>query len=175
MIGALLMGGLLTSYSCSGKCKRHQQEADSTQNAQVKMVATAQSTESSATQPRVKFERQGGGNLEYEMTPLTDSILVHVTKQQFREADYTFCIAADSLTKATIAGLIAKEISCGEEETDKAPGTFMCGGTWKFAFLLEGDSTKTPIFDKTILGQIATTEEAVREAMEAMENKKSEE
>ncbi len=172
IIVSMLLAGLMASYSCNGKSKREVNKVDSTPST----AAVCDETQMvSDTMPRVKFVRQGGGNIEYDMEIQSDSIRIHVTQKQFREADYTFCIATDTTTLATLQGLISKRISCGEADTTAKPGAMIMGGTWQYAYLIEGDSTQTPIHNKELIEIIATTEDPVREAIEQIEDKKSEE
>ncbi len=172
IIGALLLAGLTASYSCNGKSRRETKEANSDPN-----IATVRGEVPtvSDTTPRVKFVRQGGGNIEYVMAIQSDSIKVHVTQKQFREADYTFNIASDSTTLATLQGIVSGKISCGEADTTAKPGAMIMGGTWQYAYLIEGDGTEMPIHDKELVEIIATTEDPVRDATEQIENEKSEE
>lgn len=172
IIGSMLLAGLMASYSCNGKSRREPNKEGSAPSA----TAVCDEPQSvSDTMPRVKFVRQGGGNIEYVMVIQSDSIKVHVTQKQFREADFTFNIASDSTTLATLQGIVSGKISCGEADTTAKPGAMIMGGTWQYAYLIEGDGTEMPIHDKELVEIIATTEDPVRDAIEQIENEKSEE
>lgn len=172
-IGALITMGILSCYSCDGKSRKQEE----TQSTQLLINAEHSGENISAMTRKIKFLRQGGGNIEYTLSLEDDSIKVHVTQKQFKETDYKFSFAKTEVDSATVNALqkiINKETDLGVLDTTKSPGNFMCGGTWSFAYVVE-DTTVSEIYNKELVGNIGQTEDWVRAAIDTFENKKSEE
>ena len=162
------IAGAMTIYSCCGKSKRSEPAIlpatvltppDSTQ--EVNVADTFLFT-------NIYYQRKGGGNIGYEILPGKDSTLFHVKELRFRPADTTFSLPnsqLDSSAIATMDSLLKGTLSPGEPDTTPKKGPFMMTGTWSHAFLTQSDSVRTPIHDKRIVEKIATTEEAVRNAI----------
>lgn len=163
----------LSAFTCCGKSRhKEKQEAQDTT-----ATATFNASSNEASIKAVKFARLGGGNIEYYLTLQEDSINVHVTKRQFRETDYQMAVAKNELDSAvvnTLDRIIKKEIDFGVQDTVQSSGNFMCGGTWTHAYYVD-DTTQTEIYDKTLVGQVTQTEDWVRNKLESLENKNSEE
>lgn len=165
--------GILSSYNCNGKSRK----TEPMTSAQLSTTVEEISERGTTVQRKIKFLRQGGGNIEYTLSLEDDSIKVHVTQKQFKETDYKFSFAKTEVDSATVNALqkiINKETDLGVLDTTKSPGNFMCGGTWSFAYVVE-DTTVSEIYNKELVGNIGQTEDWVRAAIDTFENKKSEE
>ncbi len=161
----------MTIYSCCGKSKKSEPKIPQAtvltppDTIQEEVVAVAEDTFLFAN---IYYQRTGGGNIGYEILPGKDSTLFRVRELKFRPADTTFSLPnslLDSSTIATMDSLLKGKLSPGEPETAPKKGPFMMTGTWSHAFLTQSDSVRTTIHDKRIVEEIATTEEAVRNAI----------
>ena len=163
------IAGAMTIYSCCGKSKKSE---PAILPAAVVLTPPDTSQEAVMTDTllfaNIYYQRKGGGNIGYEILPGKDSTLFHVKELRFRPADTTFSLPTsqlDSSAIATMDSLLKGKLSPGEPDTTPKKGPFMMTGTWSHAFLTESDSVRTPIHDKRIVEKIATTEEAVRNAI----------
>ena len=163
------IAGVMTIYSCCGKSKKSEPKITQAivltppDTIQEEMVA-----EDTLLYANIYYQRKGGGNIGYEILPGKDSTLFHVRELKFRPADTSFTLPnsqLDSSAIATMDSLLKGKLSPGEPDTTPKKGPFMMTGTWSHAFLSQSDSVKTPIHDKKIVEKIATTEEAVRNAI----------
>ncbi len=163
------IAGAMTIYSCCGKSKKSE---PAILPAAVVLTPPDTSQEAVMTDTllfaNIYYQRKGGGNIGYEILPGKDSTLFHVKELRFRPADTTFSLPnsqLDSSAIATMDSLLKGKLSPGEPDTTPKKGPFMMTGTWSHAFLTQSDSVRTPIHDKRIVEKIATTEEAVRNAI----------
>lgn len=163
------IAGAMTIYSCCGKSKKSE---PAILPAAVVLTPPDSSQEAVMTDTllfaNIYYQRKGGGNIGYEILPGKDSTLFHVKELRFRPADTTFSLPNsqfDSSAIATMDSLLKGKLSPGEPDTTPRKGPFMMTGTWSHAFLSHSDSVRTPIHDKRIIEKIATTEEAVRNAI----------
>lgn len=163
------IAGAMTIYSCCGKSKKSE---PAILPAAVVLTPPDTSQEAVMTDTllfaNIYYQRKGGGNIGYEILPGKDSTLFHVKELRFRPADTTFSLPnsqLDSSAIATMDSLLKGKLSPGEPDTTPRKGPFMMTGTWSHAFLFHSDSVRTPIHDKRIIEKIATTEEAVRNAI----------
>ena len=163
------IAGAMTIYSCCGKSKKSE---PAILPAAVVLTPPDTSQEAVMTDTllfaNIYYQRKGGGNIGYEILPGKDSTLFHVKELRFRPADTTFSLPnspLDSSDIATLDSLLKGKLSPGEPDTTPKKGPFMMTGTWSHAFLTQSDSVRTPIHDKRIVEKIATTEEAVRNAI----------
>lgn len=158
--------GTLAIYSCCGKSKKS--EPINIQATIVTPPDTLQEEPDTLRYANIYYQRKGGGNIGYEIIPGKNSTLIHLKELQFRPADTSFVLPntliGDSVV-ATMDSLLRGTLSPGEPDTTPKKGPFMMTGTWSHAFLTESDSVRTPIHDKRIVEEIATTEEAVRNAI----------
>ena len=159
----------MTIYSCCGKSKKS--EPKITQAIVLTPPDTIQeevAAKDTLLYANIYYQRKGGGNIGYEIIPGKDSTLIRMKELQFRPADTSFMLSntliGDSVV-ATMDSLLRGTLSPGEPDTTPKKGPFMMTGTWSHAFLTESDSIRTPIHDKRIVEEIATTEEAVRNAI----------
>ena len=163
------IAGVMTIYSCCGKSKKSE-PAILPATVVLTPPDTTQETvvEDTFLYANIYYQRKGGGNIGYEILPGKDSTLFHVRELKFRPADTSFTLPnsqLDSSAIATMDSLLKGKLRPGEPDTTPKKGPFMMTGTWSHAFLSQSDSVKTPIYDKRIVEKIATTEEAVRNAI----------
>ncbi len=163
------IAGAMTIYSCCGKSKKSE---PAILPAAVVLTPPDTSQEAVMTDTllfaNIYYQRKGGGNIGYEILPGKDSTLFHLKELRFRPADTTFRLSnalLDSSAIATMDSLLKGKLNPGEPDTTPKKGPFMMTGTWSHAFLSHSDSVRTPIHDKRIVEKIATTEEAVRNAI----------
>ncbi len=158
--------GAMSIYSCCGKSKKS--EPANIQATIVSPPDTLQDESDTLRYASIYYLRKGGGNIGYEIIPGKDSTLIRMKELQFRPADTSFMLSntliGDSVV-ATMDSLLRGTLSPGEPDTTPKKGPFMMTGTWSHAFLSQSDSIRTPIHDKRIVEEIATTEEAVRNAI----------
>ncbi len=159
----------MTIYSCCGKSKKS--EPKITQAIVLTPPDTIQeevAAKDTLLYANIYYQRKGGGNIGYEIIPGKDSTLIRMKELQFRPADTSFMLSntliGDSVV-ATMDSLLRGTLSPGEPDTTPKKGPFMMTGTWSHAFLSQSDSVRTTIHDKRIVEEIATTEEAVRNAI----------
>lgn len=159
----------MTIYSCCGKSKKSEPKIiQATVLAPPDTIQEEATAEDTLLFANIYYQRKGGGNIGYEILPGKDSTRFHVRELKFRPADTAFSLPntlLDSSAIATMDSLLKGKLSPGEPDTTPKKGPFMMTGTWSHAFLTQSDSVRTPIHDKRIVEKIATTEEAVRNAI----------
>ena len=162
------IAGAMTIYSCCGKSKKSEPAILPATVLTPPDTLHEEVAEETFLFTNIYYQRKGGGNIGYDILPGKDSTLFHIKELKFRPADTTFSLSnalLDSSAIATMDSLLKGTLSPGEPDTTPKKGPFMMTGTWSHAFLTQSDSVRTTIHDKRIVEKIATTEEAVRNAI----------
>lgn len=118
--------------------------------------------------PIVRFERQGGGNLEFvaHLNATADMLSVVVERMQFRDTLITKNIAKCSANAAVFDAFSSLKIDEITQNADVNPKTdiqsrMLCTGTWAH-FYINSDTGFVEVSNKKVQTQLLPLENLVR-------------
>lgn len=115
----------------------------------------------------IYFVRQGGGNIEFEMTHQKDSIQIQLHKLQFKDSSLTLNCSAQAFDSASIAlvdSLVQGSLPIKEEEEESK--RILMTGTWVYTYAIKHDGGWDTITLKRAKDAMRIIEDSVRIQLE---------